>query len=1151
MFEYVKQRLAQRRWILLTAIPFAALLVIFFNSNVLKLPFIGAFALVAYLVANGEVIGCTFFNGETRFFRFAFGLFLFLLFMVIGGLVAVVLFQNEAWTIMGMAFAAIGATITSLFSKNSELQMKADGVRKPIFRGFSIEPIHVLYGFLLLLSFFTLLNQRSGWIDGPIWNVIPPFFIPLFFITTATLIGIVLLPGKTEMKLILTGLHFSFSLLFVVILLYPGIIWNDPWIELGRARSVLEVFSWVEEASGLTNVFRMLKTFIRGFGIHVLIVDFALALNIEMYWSYVFLGPILWGFFAPLISYKMARTIGADERTSIFSALLTIPSIQFLAYGKLTSGNSLGNLWLFFFLFLLLRYLQTRKSKISFFMIVITISCITVTHLVPAAMSISFLILAFTLKRYNHMHLEYPKTAYLLLFSSLGVATLLLPFANIARGIILPMLGQPTFSVDKLFNTSIWTFVFGISEESSIREAIFYEVFALLGLIGIAYVRKRKSRFDGTLSLFLLLAFTVCLIDYRIVEHTMAVSLFGAKRVKIFRDMIAMPFVAIVIGGAMKFLSVRATKTRLSIEWKNVVVGTMVCLIVAAWGTAANYETYEYYTAGLMPTSLELEAVNYIDEHSDGRYVVLAPLPTVLISHGALGLPNPDKIYYSLGKGDVPADPSVAYMWQTIQAAEVDLGYFVASSFRSMDFDGAVVEASRVFGLFHVLENEHGEIYIFDYKIPPLPTSPDVVAFHWDTPSAYYVQNDLVRVIINPTTNTLDLVDFWGYLYEGLDLSKSLVDDEPLGNITAIEYFNSANDEWVEWDPGVELSQMNQFEFKLRYEAESLIGVLEGGNSTLNLRWESGRTHTLTVETGDFSRLYIPGLVGGIGSYGTSSRKYGFLYTNSSTSGIMLQSAYGDNRSYSSLTYGQIRSNCSLTLTQSHLTYDLYVQNHAEEDQWANIEVWLPDEIYSGVFPPFRYSIDDGKTWVNPRYNVETMSPEPIRTYGGADVNWIVSIPRGVAKEPTMWWAYDDALGGPPLLPESYTDTGGAQNRMFYNIFLPAGDRVLLRLGFAVYYVRPLQISYVFKDSDDPDFGLQNLEENLIKFYNLGDSTYVGGLSMTRNPALLTITQDEVNVVKSIQLTMQEDTVLSLLSTKAANTELDTNGNGIPDIIEE
>jgi len=959
---------------------------------------------------------------------------------------------------------------------------------------------------------------------------------------------IVLLPGKAASKLLLIALHSTFSLLFIPIRVYPGVLSRESWYDFGRARVVLDVVSrtYATWSYGIIPFLRSMNSLLKGLSTQVLLPTFAGALSVDMYWSEVLLVPMLWGFFVPLTSYRLTQMVGGGKRASIFAAFLTLANFYFLSWGKVTMSDSLGNLFFILSLYLLFRYLSSHKTKLLLPIVMILVVLLA-THSLPAMVFISLAILAFTLKRYEYFRVRSSSKASFLLFSSFILCVFVLPVSIIARGILFPALGESAFSIEKLLSYSIWATVLGVLEQTAVQEALlYYLIFPVLGLIGAVYTLQRKSKFNKTLCLFLFLAFGVCVIDHRILSVAMVGGLFSGARLNFNIGITALPFVAIVIQSVAKSLSGSVMKARSFLQWKNIAVGAMVCIGLSSWVTLMVYDNYVYYTGGLIGTSLEVEAVELIDEHTNSRYVVFAPLHTALIARGSLGYPFPS------GKQYVEASevPSVVEMYEQMESVDADVGYFMAPSFAYAKFDKIINTASRIFGLFQVLPNDIGEIYIFEYRIPPLPQSPDVMAYYWNTPPAYYVQNDLMRVMINPATKSLAVQDFWGELYESIELNETTVGGNSLGNLTSVQYFDVTDNEWLEWTTEVEIATSSEFQFELQFENESLVGLVQRGNNHVQLEWKSGQASTLSLEVGSLKRLYIPGLIGGSDSYDVNSREYGFLYTTSLTENVSLRAAYMPEINGSSLTYSQIMKYCGFNLTEGYMWHDLYVVNEAEIGQWSYIEVYLPDQVYLGTFPPFYYSPDDGKTWIYPRYSAETQSRVPITTIDGTEVNWIYTAAKSGKEAPTEWRAYMGAQGGSPMLPDSFTDSGGLQNRMIFGVYLPAKEEALVRIGVSIYYYRPLKMSYVFRDSDNPHCGLQSMEEGLIRYYNLGPSEYVGGLAFTGNTTSLIITQDETDDMGSIRIALPSYNVFSLLATKGVDTEVDTDGDGIPDLIQ-
>lgn len=487
MFEW----LSSRPKLVFTALPFVAFLLIFANLRTLGSPAIGLVALVVYLIVNGQILGRLFFDHERPFFRLVLGLFSFIVVLSLAGVVAAFVYPTVLWYLAGLAFgAAFCSFLNLLFVKYETPSSKLSGK----FGGFKIglHYTYVIYGAyvaLLAWSAIILLGSRSGWVRGPIWNVIPTTFLYVYFAATAVLVGITFFSDKTYSKLLLLLVHSMFSLMFIFIVSYPGIIFYDPWYDLGRARTVLSLTSLVKQlfptgsvepfwvSEGTLTFIRLLNTYLRGVTEHSLIAVFAGAINVDMYWTYVFLLPVLWGFFVPLITYRLAEIIGMSKNVSILAALLTISNLQFLAWGKLTEATSLGVLFFFLFFYILVFSVSSKMSRRLFLLLSIILLAMLATHFVPALVAISFFVLAFAFKQYERFKAKHLWLGNSLLLMSFLASLFLLPSLVIFRGVLLPMIGTSSFSVNKLLGTSVWSLVFGMSEEMPVFNAVLYEIF--------------------------------------------------------------------------------------------------------------------------------------------------------------------------------------------------------------------------------------------------------------------------------------------------------------------------------------------------------------------------------------------------------------------------------------------------------------------------------------------------------------------------------------------------------------------------------------------------------------------------------------------------------------------------------------------------
>jgi len=715
------------------------------------------------------------------------------------------------------------------------------------------------------------------------------------------------------------------------------------------------------------------------------------------------------------------------------------------------------------------------------------------------------------------------------------------------------------FSFEILRNTDIWSLIFGEYVDASFRDLALSIFMPFFGIVGLAYALKKTERRETKILVWaMLITFVLCIVEYTILRYAMINVLFGPGRLWTFRDFVAVPFVGLVVISVVEYFegatfgdTVRSIvvfkKWSVSIIWRYVLTWLLVGMALSALVTASIQKDYEWLR-GLQPTELEVQAVKYIDENTNGRYVVFSMPATTQIGWGFVGTWNFRKYY--VYNGELGKLPSVADMMDYMELYQAGVGYFIASA-RTPNLEKTVEEASRMYGLFKALSDENGKIYIFNYEIPPLPSDypdpdADVMAFYWSTPPGLFVQNGLFRVILGNAS--LDVRDFWGDLYESIDFNETSLGEKPIGHLKSIDRYDSYLETWVEWNSNDRIAPASRFQFRLNFEGGSLMGAVVRGSPYVQLSWESDQESTFSLQTGDFKRLYVPGLVGGINSYNISSRHFGLLYTTSKMPNVAIRPIFktgGTEGSY--LIFNDVRNYCNLTITTGYLSYEFYVHNDDIIDHWVDIEVWVPDVIYAGSFPPFEYSVDDGTSWSGSVTYTNFPQGIPIRTYGGTEANWYFSRPADSKESPIVFRAFSHATGGPPMPSENFTESGGGQQRMLFGLYLPAKDKALLRIGFSVYYSRPLMLSYVFKDSDDVSYGLNNMALAQVKLYNLGSSSYVGGLSSTHRPSSLIITEDEMGTMKSIQITLPSNSTLALFATSGVNTAVDANNDGIPD----
>lgn len=1138
----------------------AATLAIIFNVAFVHSSILGVTASCIYIVFLGFFFGRTFLGDEHEVFsRFMFAVFLVLSLLILAGTPVVVVYELNVLTLAVVLLVPLVVLAVSLRFKGLK-SAKSRSATKKVDDAPYFSPAYIFPFIMMAFAEFLIITARSGWIKGIIWDVVSPYFFIAYFLAAISLFGVILYSRtKTVSKMLLTTMFSLLSITISAVVLYPGDV-GDPLGQMGGSQLMLD-YGTLREPYGLSidklpvglwNIYWLLKrkalTLLTAMAAKMFVVD--------IYWVHTFIIPALWGIFVPLVGYKIVRLIGGEERVSVLGAFLPTFFISFLIWGSISTGNSLGFVFFFVSLYFAIRYLKSSKKLIPFLLAIVAATVTGLAHPFCGELAFSFLLLAFALNRYRVSKVKSPRSAYIQIVLLFLACLLILPVVFQMQNVVYLHFASPAvrenyakeviaFSPEKLLKTDMWDLVFGEYVNFSFKNMFLRAILPLLGFLGLVYTLSKRDAYERVLALFIFLGFVILQIEYTVMKHAMVNVPFGPARIWIMRDLIIIPFMAVAVYSVAKLLEGRTLgkivlnpvfKGRgINFSPRQVITWVLLGLALSAFAVSSTYESYSLENT-LHPTQLEIEAVKYIDEHTDGRYVVLSTTTWMSMIGGAfVGGHNPEK-YYIYGAFQYP---SVAEMIEYIRDHEATVGYFIVPSFRVADFDKVIAEASRNFGLLKVLSNENGEIYIFQYRIPPLPEgypNPDanVMAFYWDAPPSYMVQNGFARVVFNPAGKNLDVRDFWGDLYESINLNETLVDGRTLRKLTSVEYFESSNGTWINWAANADVLSDQEFRFRLSFESDSLIGVVEKGKPFVQLWWEGTKAFSFSLQAEEFGRLYIPGLVGGEDVYNVGSQQFGLFYTLSRTNDVMLSPAIGSGYG-SSLNFSRIVKRCNLTVTTRAFSYDFYVYNDASVDLWANIEVWIPDEIYLGMVPSMLSSVDGGNTWT---------SGGPIETLGGVDVNWCVSLPRSMGEETNVWKQIRTGAGESCVLPRNFTDSSGGQNRLFFGVYLPAGDEALVRL-FVIAY-SPLKITYLFRTSD-----LNNMEENVVKLYDYGTSAYVGGFDSTARPTSLAITEDQTGKIYSVLTTIPPNARFSLLFAEG-DTTIDMDPmDGIPDFIQK
>jgi len=526
----------------------------------------------------------------------------------------------------------------------------------------------LLYLSFVGLCFYLLFVSRSGEVYT-VWQVMTPFFYPVFFVSTFLLLIIVFSSGGTMLKLLFAILHSILSHSFMVIIFPAGNIGVQQML-LGQTRLVFDNvifhgFGWT-----LENVPLKAYNLIRGENLQTaLSVILARMLGVDVYWVHLLLVPILWGVFVTLAAYLVARILGLGENVSILSALVISLFPPTIVWGAVSIPNGLSYIFFFCYLYFLLKYLKNNNLW-NLFPLVSILIVTSLTHLLAATAAVSLFLLALSIKNFETLQSGSLMSRFTILVSFV-LCTVILPFTLIYRRIFysgantyfslekLNGLSSPYVAMYLLFGSYLDFFASG-----SYVTTLVFGIGPALGLIGMIYFllinpRKKSNQFIHTSLLLLVLGFLVILIDDRIVKYLMVnVPFAELDRLWVLQDFIAVPFVAFLIEKGIMFskrvygkLSLnRLPHSIKSMNFRFITVYFVLFVLLSGWIAISLRYAYPHLSP-LQTTSYELDAVKSLEKTQSEKYIVIGDQWIIFAGAMFAGYNNPRAFYFS------PFDP--------------------------------------------------------------------------------------------------------------------------------------------------------------------------------------------------------------------------------------------------------------------------------------------------------------------------------------------------------------------------------------------------------------------------------------------------------------------------------------------------------------
>lgn len=544
----------------------------------------------------------------------------------------------------------------------------------------------LLYLFMVAFLFYMLFMARSGEVYT-VWGVIDYFFIIMFLASTFLLLLVLFSSERVEYKLFFIILHSILLHMFMVIIFPAGNVGVQQTI-LGRIRLIYDNVVTHGYGWALESIPRKMYALVRGTNFQAsFTVILARMFSVDIYWIHLPLVPLLWGISVPIIAFMISKELGGNEKISVLSSLVVSLFPANILWGAVSIPNGLSYIFFFCFIYFLLKYMRFNRVR-DFFLIATFFFALFLSHVLAGTIALSLLILMYSIKTYEKQKWDSPISARFLLLLAFIFCTSIMPFTLTYRRFFYPT-ANTYFSLQKLYVSSpvemVLSLLLGSYFDLMSREAyittLIFGIPTLLGIIGLTYVliasvKKSPKRSVNPSMLFLFLGLLMVIANDRIVKLFMVnVPFVESERLWLFRDFLLVSFTALIIGVGIqktRALFIMLSKNTAAFLRKtsfthmfsevpsafarsrlvncvslgSVSAYVLVFAILSGWVTASVYYAYPHW-GPLQTTSYELEAAKYIDEITNGTYIVICDQWMIFAGQMFVGINNQRAFYFS------------------------------------------------------------------------------------------------------------------------------------------------------------------------------------------------------------------------------------------------------------------------------------------------------------------------------------------------------------------------------------------------------------------------------------------------------------------------------------------------------------------------
>lgn len=248
--------------------------------------------------------------------------------------------------------------------------------------GFKFSNFWLILGAVLWLGgwCFILISRNGGYLVSP-WQALPVWYLLIFFILLNLVLFLVF--SKKNIKLVLVVIVLFSLLTHAYLLVYQEGFGGDRWRHLGSEYRIINEMEyqptllsndiWQIQVLGATVPQALLSVRKLSYGFDwSLAVLVSKVIGIDVYYISIYLGPLIWSIFLPLLAAVIAWLLWPKKEFVALTALMTNLFYLLQYYGSQTLSISYSLLFMFLLLALWLSYLKSGSKKVLYFNLFLT-----------------------------------------------------------------------------------------------------------------------------------------------------------------------------------------------------------------------------------------------------------------------------------------------------------------------------------------------------------------------------------------------------------------------------------------------------------------------------------------------------------------------------------------------------------------------------------------------------------------------------------------------------------------------------------------------------------------------------------------------------------------------------------------------------------